>query len=88
MMTNFRLIPVPAPRSWRDHVPQVWRQTCDETPFRRCSRLDGPPVSRVHVHTQVFLTLDKFLQQFPTASREMAITALETAKEKLLASIG
>ena len=28
------------------------------------------------------------LDEFPTVSREMAIAALETAKEKLLASIG
>jgi len=33
-------------------------------------------------------TLDEFLEQFPTVSREMAIIALESAKETLLASIG
>lgn len=33
-------------------------------------------------------TLDEFLMQFPTVTREMAVAALETAKEKLLASIG
>ena len=33
-------------------------------------------------------TLDEFLEQFPTVTREMAITALERAKESLLASIG
>jgi len=33
-------------------------------------------------------TLDEFLEQFPTVSRDMAIAALETAKDKLLASIG
>lgn len=33
-------------------------------------------------------TLDEFLDDFPTVSREMAIAALETAKETLLASIG
>jgi uncharacterized protein (DUF433 family) len=32
-------------------------------------------------------TLDEFLDQFPTVRREMAIAALETAKDKLLASI-
>jgi uncharacterized protein (DUF433 family) len=33
-------------------------------------------------------TLDEFLQQFPTVTREMAIAALESAKNMLLASIG
>ena len=33
-------------------------------------------------------TLDEFLEQFPTVSREMAIAALEQAKDSLLASIG
>ena len=32
-------------------------------------------------------TLDEFLEQFPTVSREMAISALEQAKESLLATI-
>ncbi len=32
--------------------------------------------------------LDDFLEQFPTVTREMAIEALETAKESLLARIG
>lgn len=31
--------------------------------------------------------LDKFLEQFPTVTREMAIAALETAKDSLLARI-
>jgi len=29
-------------------------------------------------------TLDQFLEQFPTVTREMAIEALETAKDSLL----
>jgi uncharacterized protein (DUF433 family) len=33
-------------------------------------------------------TLDQFLDQFPTVSRQMAIEALETAKESLLTRIG
>ena len=33
-------------------------------------------------------TLDEFLEDFPSVTREMAIEALETAKESLLASIG
>lgn len=32
-------------------------------------------------------TLDQFLEQFPTVTREMAIEALETAKDSLLARI-
>lgn len=32
--------------------------------------------------------LDEFLRQFPTVTREMAIRALEEAKESLLARIG
>ena len=33
-------------------------------------------------------TIDEFLEQFPTVTREMAIEAFETAKESLLARIG
>jgi uncharacterized protein (DUF433 family) len=33
-------------------------------------------------------TLDQFLEQFPTVTREMAIEALETAKDSLLTRIG
>jgi uncharacterized protein (DUF433 family) len=33
-------------------------------------------------------SLDEFVQQFPTVSREMAVRALEEAKESLLARIG
>ena len=33
-------------------------------------------------------SLDEFLQQFPTVTREMAIQSLEEAKESLLARIG
>lgn len=32
-------------------------------------------------------SLDEFLQQFPTATREMAVQALEEAKDSLLARI-
>ena len=32
-------------------------------------------------------TLDDFLEQFPTVNRDMAVAALEKAKEVLLASI-
>ena len=33
-------------------------------------------------------SLGKFLQQFPTVTREMAVQALEEAKDSLLARIG
>jgi len=33
-------------------------------------------------------TLDQFLQQFPTVTRQMAIEALESAKDSLLTMIG
>jgi uncharacterized protein (DUF433 family) len=33
-------------------------------------------------------TLDQFLEQFPTVTRQMAIEALESAKESLLTRIG
>jgi uncharacterized protein (DUF433 family) len=33
-------------------------------------------------------TLDQFLDQFPTVTRQMAIEALETAKDSLLTRIG
>lgn len=32
-------------------------------------------------------TLDEFLEQFPTVTREMAVEALESAKDSLLAAI-
>ena len=33
-------------------------------------------------------TLDEFLRQFPSVTREMAVQALEEAKDSLLARIG
>jgi len=33
-------------------------------------------------------TLDQFLEQFPTVTRQMAIEALETAKDSLLTRTG
>lgn len=33
-------------------------------------------------------TIDAFLDQFPTVTREMALAAIENAKESLLAQIG
>ncbi len=33
-------------------------------------------------------TLDQFLEQFPTVTRQMAVEALETAKDSLFARMG
>ena len=33
-------------------------------------------------------TLDQFLEQFPTVTRQMAVGALETAKDSLFARMG
>ena len=58
--------------------------------------LGGEPVFRgTRVPFQALLdylegseTLEEFLDQFPTVTRDMAIAALENAKHSLLASIG
>ena len=57
--------------------------------------LGGAPVFRgTRVPFQALLdyleggeTLDAFLEQFPTVTRDMAIAAIESAKESLLARI-
>ena len=57
--------------------------------------LGGTPVFRgTRVPFQALLdyleggeTLDEFLEQFPTVTRDMAIQALEKAKDSLLAQI-
>ncbi len=63
--------------------------TCDP------ETLGGVPVFRgTRVPFQALLdyieggeTIDAFLEQFPTVTRDMAITALENAKESLVARI-
>lgn len=58
--------------------------------------LGGTPVFRgTRVPFQALLdyieggeTIDAFLDQFPTVNREMAVAALESAKESLIAHIG
>jgi uncharacterized protein (DUF433 family) len=58
--------------------------------------LGGAPIFRgTRVPFQALLdyieggeTIDAFLDQFPTVTREMAVAALENAKESLLAQIG
>jgi len=58
--------------------------------------LGGAPVFRgTRVPFQALLdyieggeTMDAFLDQFPTVTRDMAVAALENAKDSLLAQIG
>ena len=45
------------------------------------------PFQNLLVYLKAGDALDKFLEQFPTVTREMAIEALETAKDSLLAGI-
>ena len=52
-----------------------------------CFRGTRVPFQNLIDYLEAGDTLDEFLDQFPTVSREMAIEALETAKESLLAKI-
>jgi uncharacterized protein (DUF433 family) len=52
-----------------------------------CFRGTRVPFQNLLDYLEAGDTLDEFLEQFPTVSREMAIEALETAKESLLARI-
>jgi uncharacterized protein (DUF433 family) len=53
-----------------------------------CFRGTRVPFQNLLDHLEAGNTLDEFLEQFPTVTREMAIEALENAKESLLARIG
>jgi uncharacterized protein (DUF433 family) len=53
-----------------------------------CFRGTRVPFQNLLDYLEAGDTLDEFLEQFPTVTREMAIGALETAKELLLARIG
>ncbi len=53
-----------------------------------CFRGTRVPFQNLLDYLEAGDTLDQFLEQFPTVTREMAIGALETAKESLLARIG
>ncbi len=53
-----------------------------------CFRGTRVPFQNLLDYLEAGDTLDDFLEQFPTVTREMAIEALETAKESLLARIG
>ena len=52
-----------------------------------CFRGTRVPFQNLLDYLEAGDTLDKFLEQFPTVTREMAIEALETAKDSLLAGI-
>ena len=52
-----------------------------------CFRGTRVPFQNLLDYLEAGDTLDKFLEQFPTVTREMAIEALETAKDSLLARI-
>lgn len=52
-----------------------------------CFRGTRVPFQNLLDYLEAGDTLDEFLEQFPTVSREMAIEALESAKESLLAGI-
>ena len=52
-----------------------------------CFRGTRVPFQNLLDYLEAGDTLDKFLEQSPTVTREMAIEALETAKESLLAEI-
>ena len=53
-----------------------------------CFRGTRVPFQNLLDYLEAGDTLDEFLEQFPTVTREMAVEALETAKESLLARIG
>jgi len=53
-----------------------------------CFRGTRVPFQNLLDYLEAGDTLDQFLEQFPTVTREMAIEALETAKDSLLMRIG
>jgi uncharacterized protein (DUF433 family) len=53
-----------------------------------CFRGTRVPFQNLLDYLEAGDTLDEFLEQFPTVTREMAIEALETAKDSLLMRIG
>lgn len=52
-----------------------------------CFRGTRVPFQNLLDYLEAGDTLDEFLEQFPTVTRGMAIEALETAKDSLLARI-
>ncbi|HEV2378942.1 MAG TPA: DUF433 domain-containing protein [Terriglobia bacterium] len=53
-----------------------------------CFRGTRVPFQNLLDYLEAGDTLDEFLEQFPTVTRQMAVEALETAKDSLLARIG
>ena len=53
-----------------------------------CFRGTRVPFKNLLDYIETGETLDEFLEDFPSVTRKMAIEALETAKDSLLASIG
>jgi uncharacterized protein (DUF433 family) len=53
-----------------------------------CFRGTRVPFQNLLDYLEASDTLDQFLVQFPTVTRQMAIEALETAKDSLLTRIG
>lgn len=53
-----------------------------------CFRGTRVPFKNLLDYIETGETLDEFLEDFPSVTREMAIEALETAKDSLLAGIG
>jgi len=53
-----------------------------------CFRGTRVPFQNLLDYLEAGDTLDQFLEQFPTVSRQMAIEALESAKDSLLTRIG
>lgn len=53
-----------------------------------CFRGTRVPFQNLLDYLEAGDTIDEFLAQFPTVTRDMAVEALETAKESLLARIG
>ena len=53
-----------------------------------CFRGTRVPFQNLLDYLEAGDTLDQFLDQFPTVTRQMAIEALETAEDSLLTGIG
>jgi uncharacterized protein (DUF433 family) len=53
-----------------------------------CFRGTRVPFQNLLDYLEAGDTLDEFLEQFPTVTRQMAIEALESAKDSLLARTG
>ncbi len=68
-----------------DPVVVIDREVMNGTPCFRGTRV---PFKNLIDYLEGGPSLGEFLQQFPTVTREMAVQALEEAKDSLLARIG